>query len=190
MFTFGLGPPRGYRGLGPGQMHPPRFRGNVRAIAYGASRRVGWPCLTCGRDRNRVAFAQVSPKREDLTRTDLGFHDSRSFFVCPVCPLVCSACARGSGARGRAACQKRGDWSRPAIETFPVWLRSAIYTGRSLAATPPSVSGFAVAMGLSRPADLIRTALSAIFPEASCRCAAISGSLWPALFTAIAAVAI
>lgn len=37
--------------------------------------------------------------------------------MCPFCPLVCSACARGSGARGRAACQIRAGWSRPAIGT-------------------------------------------------------------------------
>jgi pimeloyl-ACP methyl ester carboxylesterase len=29
---------------------------------------VGWPRLTCGRDRNRTASAQVKAKREHLTR--------------------------------------------------------------------------------------------------------------------------
>ena len=31
------------------------------------------------------------------TRSDLGFHDSRSFFMCPFCPHVCSAFARVHG---------------------------------------------------------------------------------------------
>jgi hypothetical protein len=57
---LGLAPPRGCRALGPGQTCP-RFRVSAsRAIAYGASRRVGWPRLTCRRDRNRAAFAQVN----------------------------------------------------------------------------------------------------------------------------------
>jgi hypothetical protein len=42
-----------------------------RAIAYRASRRVGWPRLTRGRDRNRAAFAQVKAKREDLTSQNI-----------------------------------------------------------------------------------------------------------------------
>jgi hypothetical protein len=31
------------------------------------------------------------------TRSDLGFHDSRSFFSCPFCPLGCSVVARAHG---------------------------------------------------------------------------------------------
>jgi hypothetical protein len=73
VFTFrgvhvhvGLGPLRGCHGLGPGQMHPGVSAETSHAIAYRASRRVGWPRLTHGRDRNMAAFAQVKAKREDL----------------------------------------------------------------------------------------------------------------------------
>jgi hypothetical protein len=51
---------------------PPRFRGNVRRNCVRSLRRVGWPRLTCGRDRNRAASAQVKAKREDLTQGTLG----------------------------------------------------------------------------------------------------------------------
>jgi hypothetical protein len=42
--------------------------GTFCAIAYGASWCMGWPCLTCGRTRNRAALAQVKAKREHLTK--------------------------------------------------------------------------------------------------------------------------
>jgi hypothetical protein len=45
----------------------PRFRGNVLRKCVWSRRRVGWPSLTCGRDRNGAASAQVKAKREDLT---------------------------------------------------------------------------------------------------------------------------
>ena len=40
--------------------------GNVRRNCVRGLRRVGWRRLTCGRDRNRAASAQVRAKREDL----------------------------------------------------------------------------------------------------------------------------
>jgi hypothetical protein len=50
-------------------MHPGVSAETSHAIAYGASRHVGWPRLTHGRDRNMAAFAQIKAKREDLTCT-------------------------------------------------------------------------------------------------------------------------
>jgi hypothetical protein len=54
------------------------------------------------------------------THSDLGFYRSRSFFVCPVCPLVGSMLARVSwpGAAGLAT-------------GFPWWLRSVRHAGSS-----------------------------------------------------------
>jgi hypothetical protein len=45
---------------------PRRFRGNVRRNCVWRHRRVGLPRLTCGRDRNKIPYAQVKAKREDL----------------------------------------------------------------------------------------------------------------------------
>jgi hypothetical protein len=59
------------------------------------------------------------------TRSDLGFHDSRSFFMCPFCPHVCSMFARphgpsnpghvknGPSGRRGAAPRSLDQWSRP-----------------------------------------------------------------------------
>jgi hypothetical protein len=47
--------------------------------------RVGGGRLTCGQHPSQTPFPQASPKREDLTRDDLGFYHPRYFFT-PVCP--------------------------------------------------------------------------------------------------------
>jgi len=48
---------------------------------------VGSARLTCGHPLSRTPSAQVSPKREDLTRIDLGLYDSRSFLCARFVPM-------------------------------------------------------------------------------------------------------
>jgi hypothetical protein len=42
--------------------------------------------LTCEQHPSQTAFPQVSPKREDLTGSDLGFYCLQVIFMCPVYP--------------------------------------------------------------------------------------------------------
>ncbi len=70
---------------------------------------VGNARLTCGQPSSQTPFPQVSPKREDLTHSDLEFYRSRSFLMRPFCPHVCSMFARQSGPSptGRSARPRR-----------------------------------------------------------------------------------
>jgi hypothetical protein len=90
-----------------------------------------------------------SPRRR--TRSDLGFHDSRSLFMCPFCPHVCSMLARphgpsnpghvknGPSGRRGAAPRSLDQWSRPHAQG-PGGTRSPYSNAVTLSATCWSVA--------------------------------------------------
>jgi hypothetical protein len=49
---------------------PRRFRGDVARNCEWRYRRVGWPCLTRGRNQNKIPYAQVQARREVLATPD------------------------------------------------------------------------------------------------------------------------
>ncbi len=62
-----------------------------------APENVGEPRLTCGRPSSQTPFPQVSPKRKDLTLSDLGLYPFRDLSCGPFPGHGCSTVARQSG---------------------------------------------------------------------------------------------
>ena len=83
----------------------------------------------------------------------------------PAC--ACSVLARRSDVGGRAACQKRGDWSRPAVGSLPIRLHSAITAGTDPAAQLPLLAAPSVA----RLAHVQRTQSAPSLPDTPSDCA-------------------
>ena len=72
------------------------FRGNVWRNCVRSLRRVGWPPLTCGPDRDRTVSAQAKAKREDLTKRSSRFSgDHVHVWVCPPSSAIASASLPG-----------------------------------------------------------------------------------------------
>jgi hypothetical protein len=94
---------------------------------------VGTTRLTCGRPSTQPSYPQLRAKREDLTRSDLGFHHPRSFFVCPVCPHAGSVLARESGP-GRGGLVKFGPRRAVAGSAARELAKPMVYTSAGRAA--------------------------------------------------------
>jgi hypothetical protein len=72
-----------------------------------APQNVGRARLTRGQPSTQPPYAQLSPKREDLTRSDLGFYSSSLFLCVRFVPML-APCSLVSYDRGRGVLVKTG----------------------------------------------------------------------------------
>jgi hypothetical protein len=135
LILFAVGPGRGPRS------GVPRRTAERRVLAGGARGGREWHwAADCCYDHSvlNAPLAQLAEQRTlnprvrgsspwRRTRTDLGFHHSRSFFMCPVCPHVGSMFARELGP-GRGGLVQSGRIRIAAGAAAPDLARPMVYT--------------------------------------------------------------